>query len=68
MRLQTVKLGRDFGGSLEVLGGIRGSEKLVVNPPDDLADREKVIVAAAAGSPDAQGAPEVAVHEEPKSR
>ena len=68
VRLQKVQLGRDFGSSVEVLGGLRGGERLVFNPPDDLADREKVTIAASSGGPDAQGAAEVAAHDEPKSR
>jgi RND family efflux transporter MFP subunit len=37
-RLRDVKLGRDFGTSLEVLSGIGPSDLVIVNPPDSLAD------------------------------
>jgi len=60
VRLQQVKLGRDFGNRLEVLSGLRGDESLIVNPPDDLADHERVTIAVSAGSPDSQSAPSVA--------
>jgi RND family efflux transporter MFP subunit len=69
VRLQKVKLGRDYGSSVEVLSGLRGQEALVTNPPDDLADDEKVTIAASApsGSPDSAGAPAVASHDKPKA-
>ncbi len=44
-RLRKVELGRDYGRTVEVLRGLRGDESLVVNPPDDLADNERVAVA-----------------------
>jgi RND family efflux transporter MFP subunit len=47
VRLRPVKLGRDFGSSVEVLAGLDGDETLVVNPRDDIADNEKVAVANA---------------------
>jgi RND family efflux transporter MFP subunit len=37
-RLRAVKLGRDFGTSLEVLSGLGPSDLVIVNPPDSLAD------------------------------
>ncbi len=40
-----VKLGRDFGGEIEVLEGLSGGETLVTNPDDSLAEGEKVRVA-----------------------
>lgn len=46
IRLQTVKVGRNYGDSVEVLEGLTGSEKLVLNPSDSLADGDKVKVAA----------------------
>lgn len=45
IRLQPVKLGRDYGSTAEVLVGISGNERLVLNPPDDLAENERVSVA-----------------------
>lgn len=45
IRLERVKLGRDYGSSVEVLTGLAGGERVVVNPPDDLAENERVSVA-----------------------
>lgn len=44
VHLRDVKLGRDYGTSVEVLSGLTGSERLVANPPDDLLDGEQVTV------------------------
>jgi multidrug efflux pump subunit AcrA (membrane-fusion protein) len=44
VRLRAVKLGRDYGDTVEVLAGLEGGEALVLNPPDDLADKELVAV------------------------
>jgi RND family efflux transporter MFP subunit len=52
IRLQSVRLGRNYGESVEVVEGLNGSEKLVLNPSDSLAngDKVKVAVDAAPGS------------------
>jgi multidrug efflux pump subunit AcrA (membrane-fusion protein) len=39
-----VRIGRDHGKSVEVLVGLNGDERLVVNPTDDLKDGEVVQV------------------------
>ena len=46
VRLRKVQLGRDYGHTVEVLSGLRNDESVVLNPPDDLQDDEKVTVAA----------------------
>ncbi|MFL6691464.1 MAG: efflux RND transporter periplasmic adaptor subunit [Ramlibacter sp.] len=46
VRLQPVRLGRNFGEAVEVVDGLQGSESLVLNPSDSLADGEKVQVVA----------------------
>jgi multidrug efflux pump subunit AcrA (membrane-fusion protein) len=38
IELKRVSLGRDLGARVIVLDGIRGDERLVVNPSDDLVD------------------------------
>jgi RND family efflux transporter MFP subunit len=43
VKMLTVKVGRNFGQSVEVLEGIRGQE-LVLNPPDSLAEGDLVTV------------------------
>src|SRR5438874_528619 len=40
--------GRDFGNAVEILGGLTGSERVILNPPDSLADGETVRIVAAA--------------------
>ena len=42
---QPVKLGRDFGKTIEILSGLRGDETIVENPTTDLIQGEKVEVA-----------------------
>jgi RND family efflux transporter MFP subunit len=44
--LVPVTIGRDFGTAVEVVSGLTGSEAVVVNPPDSLADGQSVAVAA----------------------
>lgn len=67
VRLRKVKLGRDYGRSVEVLSGIQGDETLVVNPPDDLSDNEQVMIAEPPAGSASQGGAAVAAHE-PKPR
>jgi RND family efflux transporter MFP subunit len=45
LRTQKVTLGRDSGSAVEVLVGLEGRERLVVNPSDDLRDGQNVQVA-----------------------
>jgi RND family efflux transporter MFP subunit len=43
--LVPITIGRDFGSTVEVLSGLTGAESVVVNPPDSLADGQRVTVA-----------------------
>jgi len=43
--LLAVTLGRDFGSTVEVVSGLTGAEAIVVNPPDSLAEGQRVNVA-----------------------
>jgi multidrug efflux pump subunit AcrA (membrane-fusion protein) len=43
--LVPVTIGHDYGDSLEVTSGLRPDDRLVVNPPDSLANGQKVQVA-----------------------
>ena len=45
VKLVPVKVGRDSGPSVEVIDGIRGDERLVMNPGDCLAEGDSVTVA-----------------------
>jgi RND family efflux transporter MFP subunit len=40
--LLTVSLGRDFGSDVEVITGLNGDEKVIINPPDSLIQGEQV--------------------------
>ena len=40
-----VNLGRDFGKTVEIVGGLHGDENLVVNPTTDLVEGAKVEIA-----------------------
>jgi RND family efflux transporter MFP subunit len=44
VKLRGVKVGRNFGSTVEVLEGLKGGEQLVLNPPDSMADGDKVTV------------------------
>ncbi len=53
VRLQPVSIGRNFGRSFEIISGITRQDRIVVNPPDSLADGDVVTVAT---PPDKEGA------------
>ena len=40
-----IKMGRDFGKTIEVVAGLQGSETIVINPTTDLIEGEKVEIA-----------------------
>jgi RND family efflux transporter MFP subunit len=42
VHLVTVQAGRDLGTEVEILAGLTGSEELVNNPPDNLAEGQQV--------------------------
>jgi RND family efflux transporter MFP subunit len=46
--LVPITMGRDFGSTVEVVSGLTGSESVVVNPPDSLAQGQRVTVVPAA--------------------
>jgi RND family efflux transporter MFP subunit len=46
VKLLPVKVGRNYGQAVEVIEGLRGEERLVMNPSDSLADGDHVLVAA----------------------
>ena len=43
--LRPIKVGRNYGQSMEVLEGVGAKDQLVLNPPDSLNDGDKVVVA-----------------------
>lgn len=49
VHLRTVRLGRNYGETVEVLAGLADADRVVLNPPDSLADGDRVEVPAPAG-------------------
>jgi RND family efflux transporter MFP subunit len=47
VELRTVKLGRDFGQTIEILAGVNPSDRVILNPSDSLATGAAVSVAEA---------------------
>ncbi|HEY6767233.1 MAG TPA: efflux RND transporter periplasmic adaptor subunit [Candidatus Sulfotelmatobacter sp.] len=45
VQLRTINIGRDYGATLEVLGGIATTDQVVINPADSLEDGQPVNVA-----------------------
>jgi hypothetical protein len=45
VHLKTIASGRDFGKSIEVLSGLEASDRVVLNPPDSIADGTLVRIA-----------------------
>jgi membrane fusion protein, multidrug efflux system len=46
VQLRPIVIGRDFGTSLEILQGVRATDRVVENPPDSLENGQVVHVAA----------------------
>jgi RND family efflux transporter MFP subunit len=55
VQLRPINIGRDYGTTLEVLGGVSPTDQVVINPADSLEDGQHVNVA---GPPPNQQAPE----------
>ena len=57
VRLKTITEGRDFGTEIEVLAGLSAADRLIINPPDSLAEGQEVRVQpqAATGQQQASG-------------
>jgi membrane fusion protein, multidrug efflux system len=48
VHLRSIKLGRDFGSTVQVLNGLAANDRVILNPPDSIADGMTVQVAPAA--------------------
>ncbi len=42
VKLRSIRQGRDFGSTIEVLSGLSADDLVIVNPPDSIADNEQV--------------------------
>jgi RND family efflux transporter MFP subunit len=49
IQLRTINIGRDYGTTLEILGGVSPAEQIVINPADSLEDGQQVNVAQTPG-------------------
>jgi multidrug efflux system membrane fusion protein len=47
VQLRPINIGRDYGTTLEILGGVSPTDRIVINPADSLEDRQQVNVAQA---------------------
>jgi multidrug efflux pump subunit AcrA (membrane-fusion protein) len=47
IHLRPIKIGRNYGETVEVLDGVVGSDQLVLNPSDSLAEGDQVAIAPA---------------------
>lgn len=47
--LKTITSGRDFGATVEILGGVGPADRVIINPPDSITNGAEVRVAAAGG-------------------
>jgi multidrug efflux system membrane fusion protein len=57
VQLRSINIGKDYGATLEILGGVTTTDQIVINPPDSLEDGQQVNIAAATqgeGSQDQQ--------------
>src|SRR6202522_1905571 len=45
VQLRPINIGRDYGTTLEILGGVSATDKIVVNPADSLEDGQQVNLA-----------------------
>jgi membrane fusion protein, multidrug efflux system len=46
IQLRPINIGRDYGTSLEILGGVSTEDNIVINPPDSLQEGQEVNVAS----------------------
>jgi RND family efflux transporter MFP subunit len=51
VRLRTVKVGRNFGETVELLDGVQASEQIVLNPSDSLGEGDQVTIAPPSKEP-----------------
>lgn len=47
VQLRTINIGKDYGTSLEILGGVSIADRVVINPPDSLEQGQQVNVTEA---------------------
>jgi multidrug efflux system membrane fusion protein len=55
VQLRPINIGRDYGATLEVLGGISPTDQVVINPADSLDEGQQVNVAQPPANPEQPG-------------
>jgi RND family efflux transporter MFP subunit len=45
VQLRPINIGRDYGATLEILGGVSPTDRIVINPADSLEDGQQVNLA-----------------------
>lgn len=58
VQLRPINIGRDYGATLEILGGVSPGERIVINPADSLEDGQPVNVAQAPANQQQPGQPQ----------
>jgi RND family efflux transporter MFP subunit len=48
VQLRPINIGRDYGSTLEILGGVSTSDQIIINPSDSLEEGQPVNIASAA--------------------
>ncbi|HLX83607.1 MAG TPA: efflux RND transporter periplasmic adaptor subunit [Terriglobales bacterium] len=56
VRLRSIAIGRDYGATLEILGGVDVSDQIVINPSDSLEEGQEVHIAQPSKGQPSQGA------------
>ena len=51
VQLRAINIGKDYGATLEILGGVSTGDQIVVNPADSLEDGQEVNIAQATPGP-----------------
>jgi multidrug efflux pump subunit AcrA (membrane-fusion protein) len=47
VQLRPITIGRDYGSTLEIMGGVDVGDRVVINPADSLEEGEQVNIAPA---------------------
>jgi hypothetical protein len=50
--LRNIKIGRDLGNTLEIVSGIAPEDRVIVNPPDSIANGDQVVVTGTEAPPE----------------
>lgn len=63
VELRPINIGRDYGTTLEILGGVSVNDRVIVNPPDSLESGEQVNIAKSLPG-EVQGRPSTAPNQQ----